>query len=830
MTTQIDIEEKMRDRGLNASKERWYKNRERGDVSRSEAVKNVMFGKHGRHSKDRDDLARVSYPALMSVAIQVYLDEAFNGTAGRRRSAAEVLKRFDPYDVAYHTCSTAFNGLCLKHTATITALALGNALEELERYTVFTRENKGASKWLQREFKKRRIHKARHKRTYMSVLAGHKGINLPRWSKEQKLHVGMRLLSMFCDVTKLAHMPVVHMGKKRYKHFEALPQLLTWIENERDDLALAHPPKLPMIEAPRPWSKGKYGGYYTFDLDIIKGAREFGGNQLELLEEADMSQVYKAVNTLDATPYRVNKRVLEVLDYCWTMGLEVGSLVSSDQITPDPMPDDVSGDIKRLTPKQQEKRKAWRKYARSVHERNAAVQSSRMQAMRTIEMARDFRDQPALYFPHQLDFRGRVYDIPIGLNPQGPDYSRSLLEFAVGKHILNEDGMLWHMVHGANCWGYDKVSMEDRVQWVRDNIVNIRGVARDPLRNVWWMEADKPWAFLAWCFDYCDVLEGFESHIAVAMDGSCNGLQHFSAMLRDPEGAAAVNLAKADKPQDIYQRVADVVVEDLKRFKKGKEKLWARAWSASKIVDRKLCKRSVMVMPYGGTMTSTLRYVEEGVRDRFTQEELTTMFGDDTVKAIVLLSKLVHEATRKVVTSAATAMEWLQQVARVAAKADVHLKWTLPHGFVAAPHYVKYKMVRLDKGDKSTGDRIQQSLSIPTDKIDTTRMVNAISPNVVHSLDACAMMQTVLRAKRRGVEHFRMVHDDYGTHAADTPKLARALREVFVELYADRNWLAEFREQVLEQLPKEWHSEVPPAPKLGEFDVREVLNSEFFFA
>lgn len=42
------------------------------------------------------------------------------------------------------------------------------------------------------------------------------------------------------------------------------------------------------------------------------------------------------------------------------------------------------------------------------------------------------------------------------------------------------------------------------------------------------------------------------SHTPVAMDGSCNGLQHYAALGLDLEGGAAVNLVNADQPQVRY--------------------------------------------------------------------------------------------------------------------------------------------------------------------------------------------------------------------------------------------------------------------------------------
>ena len=63
----------------------------------------------------------------------------------------------------------------------------------------------------------------------------------------------------------------------------------------------------------------------------------------------------------------------------------------------------------------------------------------------------------------------------------------------------------------------------------------------------------------------------FVSHLPIAMDGSCNGLQLFSLMLRDPVGGTAVNLLPADTPQDIYRLGADKIIAKLERDRTGGE-------------------------------------------------------------------------------------------------------------------------------------------------------------------------------------------------------------------------------------------------------------------
>jgi hypothetical protein len=45
------------------------------------------------------------------------------------------------------------------------------------------------------------------------------------------------------------------------------------------------------------------------------------------------------------------------------------------------------------------------------------------------------------------------------------------------------------------------------------------------------------------------------------MDGSCNGLQHFSALFRDEMGGRSVNLTNNDTPRDVYAEVSDNVGE-----------------------------------------------------------------------------------------------------------------------------------------------------------------------------------------------------------------------------------------------------------------------------
>ena len=58
-----------------------------------------------------------------------------------------------------------------------------------------------------------------------------------------------------------------------------------------------------------------------------------------------------------------------------------------------------------------------------------------------VDIAQEFRDH-VIYFPYNMDFRGRTYPIPPNLNILGSDFSRGVLVFDEAKP-LGEKGLYW---------------------------------------------------------------------------------------------------------------------------------------------------------------------------------------------------------------------------------------------------------------------------------------------------------------------------------------------------------------------------------------------------
>jgi DNA-directed RNA polymerase len=117
------------------------------------------------------------------------------------------------------------------------------------------------------------------------------------------------------------------------------------------------------------------------------------------------------------------------------------------------------------------------------------------------------------------------------------------------------------------------------------------------------------------------------------------------------------------------------------------------------------------------------------------------------------------------------------------------------------------------------------------DPLHKRKQVTALPANFIHSMDACALAETVLLAASplSGITSFAMIHDSYGTTAAQTEELARALRISFVRMYMKHAPLAELRERIAKMDPR-LAEELPPVPAMGSLDLTSVLDARYFFS
>jgi len=383
----------------------------------------------------------------------------------------------------------------------------------------------------------------------------------------------------------------------------------------------------------------------------------------------------------------------------------------------------------------------------------------------------------------------------------------------------------WLAIHGANVFGVDKVSLEDREMWAYMNTENAISVYNDPLGSKWWQEADKPWQALAWCKEWAEYNiaraagEPYETRLPCASDGSCNGLQHLSAMLRDYEGGRAVNLTPSKEPQDIYSDVATKATALLE--KEGT--LMARQLLEIGIC-RKICKRPVMIVPYSGTRHSCRDYIMEALEEKCKGRN---PWGDNFFQPSLYLSGFVWQAISEVIVSAFDAMKYIKDIAKLYVENGLSFSWETPTNLLVRQHYPNSTSKRVKSHLNGSLVSLRYRETDDT-SIDKRKMLSGASPNFVHSLDAAALTITVSKCLDAGITDFAMVHDSYGTHSPNMPLLNDELRKAFVEMYEEHDVLLNLYTSAVTTLPKEVL--VPPPPVKGTLDLKEVLQSDYFFA
>ena len=613
------------------------------------------------------------------------------------------------------------------------------------------------------------------------------------------------------------------------------------MEKNHGMTALLRPVYEPMVVQPRDWSTPFNGGYLSSNIRPLRLVKINNKAYYEELRHTEMPVVYSAVNALQRTAWQINTDLLAVLAAFWEMGHDVAGLPSRTGTEIPIKPFDIDTN--------EESRIEWRKRAARTHQQNTEERSKRLSVMFTLDVASRYSEYPRIFMPYQLDFRGRIYAIP-AFNPQGPDHMKSLLRFSNGKP-LGDNGARWLAMHGANVAGNDKCDLEGRVQWVLDNEEQIIACATDPYSNKGWygfigeQEIDSPWQFLAFAMEwkgYREEGESFISKIPVALDGSCSGLQHFSAMLRDSIGGAAVNLVPADKPQDVYGLVAGKVNLTLQGivtsapFPEGDHtQTYAQQWLDFG-VSRKTTKRPVMTLAYGSRqfgfngqiMVVTLEPALKKATNRDGEVDRAQFpFDADGYRASQFMAGQVWQAVTVTLVKAVEAMTWLQKAASAVSAEGLPIRWSSPVGFPVMQAYwdMKPRIV-----ETALQGRIQLILQEPTDKLDRKAQANGIAPNFVHSCDAAHMMLTTARAEQAGIKSFAMIHDSFGTTAAETEDLFRIVRESFVEMYEEIDVLEDFHAAIARQLSEEKMGELPALPERGDLDLKGVLESRFCFA
>ena len=732
---------------------------------------------------------REALPYLMRT-VETTFCKLNKGQAGKfYKEIAEHLDTLEPLAISTIILKVTFDRVFSTQRGanliTPTMVAIGSALESECKFRWYKKEYPALMHYISEKY----FHDAcgtKQKEIIASQKFGQRNIKWSAWNVKTKTSLGRWALQVVMESTQWFTINKRKTHRKKYE-YRVVP---TDLFNEKRaeliksaELFAGIP--WPMLVIPDDWGyeQGQiiYGGYLTNSM--MKGhdlTRK--GNPSIIHGETPMN----FLNKLQRVKYCVNQHVLHIADKMRLRGRIIGKFIPISPTTKLPRPVDAD--------ENQESNLAWRRAMAEAHNADRINFKRSVRTRTQLEAAEKFKDD-VFYLCWSFDYRGRAYPIPAFLTPQDTDFGKALLRFADEASVTDE-AELWLSFQVATTYGLDKATLEDRHQWVSENTDLITKVATDPEGYLpLWEEVDEPWQFMAACHEYyhcCIAKDKLTTGLMVAVDATCSGLQILAGLARDKSTAELVNVVPSNKPSDAYKAVAEQAKEFLPTY--------MHRW-----MNRAVCKRTVMTIPYNATKDSSRKYIREALLEEGidpTKDELTQVVN------------AVYSSMDTIVPGPMQVMRWIKKhVGQYIRNGATEVEWVTPSGFVVNQ---RRDDIETERMELQLLGRTQ--VRLPTGKTSPSpnKHKSSTAPNYIHSFDASILHRSFTKFD----EPFTVIHDSVLCRAGDMGTLNALVRETYTNIFSEECWLSKFAETI--------NASEPP-PIVGTLDPKVVSNSTYFF-
>ena len=603
------------------------------------------------------------------------------------------------------------------------------------------------------------------------------------WDRSVRVKLGTWLLNCITEASGWFSVDMQQEGKKRVNYVIATPEFLKIKDEIMEQCELFSPIAYPMLIEPNDWTNERHGGYLLNEIrmchDLVRR-----GNSRCIQGETPLA----ALNKIQKVAYTLNPFVTTVAETLLERGYEVGKFIPIVEYTLPGKPVDIDTN--------DDARQDYRRRAAEVYNKRADSFRRSCRTRMTMEAVKLFKDREMFFIPHSFDYRGRMYPVPSFLTMQDTDFGKSLLKFYEAAKLTPE-AEDWLSFQVATTYGLDKATIKDRLEWTTENHHLITRIAKDPIGCLSeWESAEEPWLFLAACDEYyhcCIKRDRDYTALPVAVDATCSGLQILAGLCRDARTASLVNVLPGERPADAYRTVAEHAKPNVPE-------------SIRPHMDRKVVKRVVMTVPYNAKPHSNRGYIRDALKEKGIEIE-----KDDLTATV----KAVRDAMDEIVPGPMAVMKWFEsEVAKAIKRGEKQLEWCTPSGFVVTQKLMKkhFQEVSLQLLGRV---RIRVAID-DSDVVDLLHHKNATAPNVIHSLDASLLHLASLRFDAP----LSVIHDSVLCRATDMSALSSIVREVYMHLFAEHDYLKDFAAQI--------GAETEP-PIIGDLKPESVIESTYFF-
>ena len=616
----------------------------------------------------------------------------------------------------------------------------------------------------------------------------------------------------------------------------------------------------PLLCKPRDWTTTVDGGYLTPSMALFSPyvKKKTARTCINQYSEFNIDSTLKTSNKLQSVAYRVHEDVYAAVYAMMLGGIEIPfmphTVTRKEGFYDDlDVPEEYKGELpKNATPELISARgEFWADFFDARKSVNS-VRGKELLGSTLMDLLYQYAGND-LYYVWNVDYRGRQYPAHTTLSPMGSKVARGLLRFAKTKPVGNHEGAAYLARHIANAAGHDKLPIDVRTMWTYINSDLLLSIAADPVgMREEWMHKDEPTEFLQGCFEWAGYTEqgyAFESSIKGAVDFATSGLGILASLTGDAASGKLTNLTDDDL-QDIYSDILTKGMNTLHtRHLTGELDAEATAgvtWLSDNrpevFKSRLLAKRAVMITPYDGKFISQFEEVKMLLRKWGIKSDMPTELFSPTVAAI---SKAIWESIPEEIPGAIRALQWMKSLVsdivysdkdmlpaydkdgRPTGKVKLQPKrrmfmWTNPQGFPVFSDFRKQQSIQAT-GTDYKGNTVYSEFYISTPIADVAKFKSSISANYIHSQDSSVLSKIVNSCD------FEMscIHDSFACHVSDGPAMEEAIRESYIENFANgEGVLQKLKSELLECAPEGFTHEMS-VPWIGDLDLQGVRNAKY---
>lgn len=537
---------------------------------------------------------------------------------------------------------------------------------------------------------------------------------------------------------------------------------------------IIQPKNIPMVCEPNEWGYNKFGGYLCntkIREDIITGSVRSHKHKFNGIGKL---KLYNTINYLNKIKFGINN---SLLNYIKNKGDYLFKDLDEDNL-----------------------------YNSNI----------------SIKMADIFKNIP-FYLHTHADWRGRIYTHCFYLSYQGSDLSTALLQFWSGIS-LTQEGVDNLYVYGATLYNHalNKESILDRIDWVKKNKYEILKMNPDFL-----LKAESRFQFTAFCLEIIKLEQdpNVKVCIPVFIDATCSGIQHLSAMVADSELGNLVNLTakeSKDKPKDIYQELVEPINNAINKY--GLTHPEYKSLS-NLYFKRDELKRPIMTQNYNVSIFGMKQQLFELLnvknneikpQNEFYVNNVTQILkpypqkekiighskeGKEILlnhKDLIKISMIIKEVIFIKYPVLKEIYNYFLIIANIMERLHLPVQWLTPTGAVITQEYKKRtkSKVRIFLHKKA---KVNVILKI-SDKTDHRKQKDGIIPNVIHSLDSSHIINLINDLPSNFGAPILTVHDCFGTHPNLLDVLDFRLKEEFISIYIENNFLKTFHKRFLQYI------------------------------